>query len=96
MTDELIIAYLLEELTVEERERFEEDCFAQDIWPVQISLCEEDLIDFYLREELSPEQRQRFEQNYMTTEARQERVLIAAALLRYIDKINAAAGRAGT
>jgi hypothetical protein len=85
MTDERIIAYLLDELPEEEAAQFEEDCFAQARWPRQIKLVEGDLIDTYLRGELSPEQRERFEQNYLTTEARVKRVQRAAALLRVID-----------
>jgi methionine-rich copper-binding protein CopC len=90
MTDERIIAYLLEELPEDDLERFEDECFAQESWPTQIDLVEEDLIDAYLRHELVPERRQRFERNYLTTETRQERVSIAAALLRHIDEYNAA------
>ncbi len=89
MTDEDIIAYLLEELPENDRERFEEECFAQESWPPQINLVEEELIDNYLRAELTPERRVRFEENYLTTEARHERVSIAAALLRHIDEYNA-------
>jgi hypothetical protein len=91
MTDEHIIAYLLEELPEEELERFEDECFAQESWPAEVGLVEEDLIDAYLRGELKPERHQRFEQKYLTTEARQERVLIAAALLRRIDEHQTAA-----
>jgi methionine-rich copper-binding protein CopC len=90
MTDERIIAYLLEELPEEELERFEDECFAQESWPNEINLVEEDLIDAYLRNELTPERRQRFERNFLTTEARQERVSMAAALLRQVDEYNAA------
>jgi len=90
MTDERIIAYLLEELPEDDMERFEGECFDQESWPTQINLVEEDLIDSYLRDELTPERRQRFEQNYLTTEVRQERVSMAAALLRHIDDRNAA------
>ena len=90
MTDEHIIAYLLEELPEDDLERFEDECFAQDSWPAeQINVVEEDLIDAYLRDELTPERRQRFERYYLTTEARQERVIMAAALLRHIDENNA-------
>lgn len=88
MTDERIIAYLLEELPEEDLERFEDECFAQESWPTEINAAEADLIDSYLRDELAPERRQRFEQNYLTTEARQERVIIAAALLRHVDEYN--------
>jgi hypothetical protein len=90
MTDERIIAYLLNELSEEEAERFEDECFASDDWPQEITLAEEDLIDAYLRHELTGERRQRFEQNYLSTEARQERVRIAAALLHHVDERNAA------
>lgn len=89
MTDERIIAYLLEELPEDDLERFEDECFAQESWPTQIDLVEEDLIDAYLRDELIPERRRRFEQNYLTTETRHERVSIAAALLRHIDEYSA-------
>lgn len=86
MTEERIIAYLLEELPDAEAVQFEEDCFAQESWPDQCKIVEADLIDAYLRRELTEERRQRFEQNYLTTEARQERVLLAAALLRHVDE----------
>lgn len=93
MTDERIIAYLLEELPEEDLEQFEDDCFAQESWPAQIELVEEELIDSYLRDELDSERRKRFEQNYLTTQARQDRVSIAAALLRHIDEYNTAHNR---
>lgn len=85
MTEERIIAYLLEELPEEEAERFEDECFAGESWPEQIQLAEEDLIDEYLRGGLTPERRRRFEENYLTTDARVERVRMAAALLRHVD-----------
>jgi len=89
MTDERIIAYLLEELPEYDLEQFEEECRVQDEWPTeQINLVEGDLIDAYLRDELRPERRQRFEQNYLTPE-RLERVIMAAALLRCVDERNA-------
>jgi hypothetical protein len=87
MTDERIVAYLLMELPEEEAERFEDECFAEESWPSQIDSVEEDLIDAYLRNELTPEQRQRFERNYLTTEARLERVALAAAFLRHVDTL---------
>ncbi len=86
MTDERIIAYLLEELPAEELEQFEDECFAQTDWPEQIDCVEEDLIDAYLRRDLTPKQSQLFEKNYLSTETRQQRVLIAAALLRRVDE----------
>src|SRR5215212_3878191 len=90
MTDERIIAYLLEELPEKDIEQFEDECFAQEDWPTEIDAVEKELIDAYLRDELTPERQQRFEQNYLITEARQERVVMAAALLRHIDEYDAA------
>jgi hypothetical protein len=90
MIDERVIAYLLEELPEAEQERFEEECFAEDDWPAQLNLVEEDLIDDYLRDALAPEQRSHFEQNYLTTDARMERVRMAAALLQHVDERQAA------
>jgi methionine-rich copper-binding protein CopC len=86
MTDERIIAYLLEELPEEELKQFEDECYEQMNWQDQVLPVEEDLIDAYLRDELTAEQRQRFERNYLTTEARQQRVIMAAALLRHVDE----------
>jgi hypothetical protein len=86
MTEERIVAYLLEELPTEELERFEDECFAQETWPDEIYLVEEDLIDDYLRNLLTPQQRLHFEQNYLTTAARLGRVRKAAALIRHVDE----------
>lgn len=91
MTDEQITAYLLEELTAEESERFEDELFAADEWETDIQGVEDDLIDAYLRRELSPERTRRFEENYLCTEARRERVRLAAAILRRVDELTPAA-----
>ena len=77
MTDEHITAYLLEELSEAESERFEEECFAQEEWPAEIDAAEHDLIDAYLRNELPADRRRRFEERYLTTDARKARVLTA-------------------
>jgi len=70
MTDERITAYLLQELTEEEAERFEEQCFALDEWPSQLESAEQELIDAYLHDGLGKDQRLRFEKNYLTTDVR--------------------------
>lgn len=79
-----VVSYLIGQMSEEEAEQFEDECFAQKNWPSQIKLVEEDLIDAYLHDELPPEQRGLFERNYLTTEARQERVRVAAALPRQV------------
>ena len=77
MTDDRITAYLLQELTEEEAERFEEQCFAQEEWPAELESAEQELIDAYLRKELSKGRQRRFKENYLTTDARKARVLTA-------------------
>lgn len=94
MTDERIIAYLLGELPEEESEQFEDHCIAQERWPIEIRMGEEDLIEAYLRDELTQERRQRFEQHYLTTPARRERFIMAAALLRHVDERHSVSKRA--
>jgi hypothetical protein len=80
MTDEHITAYLLEELSEAESERFEEQCFAQEEWPGELDAVEQDLIDAYLRNELTADRKRRFEERYLTTDARKARVLTAKSL----------------
>jgi len=85
MTDERITAYLLDELPQHEAEQFEEECFAQPEWPeVELESAEEDLIQAYIKNELSPERRRRFEENYLTTTAREDKVLFARSFLRVV------------
>ncbi|MEO6393606.1 MAG: hypothetical protein ABIP75_17275 [Pyrinomonadaceae bacterium] len=87
MTEERTIAYLLEELPPDEAERFEDELFAANEWPAEVRATEDELIDSYLRRELTPERRTRFEENYLCTEARRDRVAMAAAVLRRVDEL---------
>lgn len=85
MIEERTTAYLLNELPETEAEQFEEQCFAQPEWPeVELDSAEADLIMAYVKNELSPERQRRFEDNYLTTEARKERLLLARSFLRVI------------
>lgn len=79
-----VVSYLLGQMSEEESEQFEEDCLSQENWPSQVKLVEEDLIEAYIHDELKTEERELFERNYLTTEARQEYVKVAAALLHQI------------
>ncbi len=82
--DARVVSYLLGQMSEEEAERFEDECLEQKNWPSHVELVEEELIDAYLHDDLRPERRALFERNYLTTEARQERVRLAAALLRQV------------
>lgn len=85
MIDDRTTAYLLNELSEHEAEQFEEQCFAQAEWPdAELSAAEEDLILAYVKDELSPERKRLFEENYLKTEARIERVLLARSFLEVV------------
>jgi hypothetical protein len=85
MTDERITAYLLQELPEGEAEQFEEQCFTQPEWPAgDLESAEDDLIEAYVRKELSPERKERFEKHYLTTTAREDRVLLARSFMRVV------------
>ena len=84
MTHERLTAYLLQELSAEEAERFEDECFAQDEWPAHLNSAEQELIDAYLFNQLNEDRRLRFEKNYLTTGARKARLLTAGALLQVL------------
>ena len=85
MTDERITAYLLQELSAREAEQFEEQCFAQPEWPAgDLETAEDDLIEAYVRKKLSRKQRRRFEKYYLTSTAREDRVLLARSFLRVV------------
>lgn len=98
--DRRVVSYLLGQMSEEESEQFEDECFAQTSWPSHVNLVEEELIDAYLHQELPLAQRELFERNYLTTEARQARVRMAALLMREVcerDAVaEAAAVREGT
>ena len=87
MTHERLTAYLLQELTPEQAERFEDQCFSHDEWPADLDSAEQDLIDAYLYNQLSKDQRLRFENNYLTTDARKARVLTARSLLQVLTQV---------
>jgi hypothetical protein len=85
MNDERITAYLLQELSPEEAERFEEECFAQEEWPAdELDSAEQDLIDAYLRNQLTKERQQRFQEKYLITDTRRERVATAKSFLKVL------------
>jgi hypothetical protein len=89
MTDERTTAYLLNELTEDEAQQFEEQCFSQAAWPdEELESAEEDLIQAYIKNELSPERHRRFEEIYLTTEARKERLLLARSFLQVVCPIH--------
>lgn len=72
--------YLLGEMNEAERNRFEEQIFADENLSFSLDAAENDLIDEYLRSELTAEEKQKFEQNFLVSERRQEKLELAKVL----------------
>ena len=66
--------YLLGELPDSERERVEEQFFADDQFFAEVEAAEMALIDRYVRNEMSAEERDALEQNYLVTPERKVKV----------------------
>lgn len=79
--------YLLGELDEIEAERFEEECSLDEQLFEEVCLTESELIDDYLSYSLSPVERKSFENNYLTTEARREKVEAARIFFAGIKEI---------
>lgn len=83
---QLIMQYLLGELSEEEQNLLEERYFADPALFQEIRATRDDLIDAYLRGELPSDERERFEKHFLASPHRQERVEFARALIRTADQ----------
>ena len=90
-SDKIIARYLLGELPEEERDRFEERLFTDDLFFHQIEAARDQLTEDYLRGSLSGRERERFETYYLASPSRRERVDTTRALIQLA---NRAAGEA--
>jgi anti-sigma factor RsiW len=80
-TDNLIARYLLGELPEDERDRFEERLFADDLFFREIEAARDQLIEDYLRLALSERERERFETYFLASPSRREQVDNTRALI---------------
>ena len=78
--DDKITRYFLGELSTDEAEHFDRECFSDSTFAELVFVVEDELIDRYVRNELSDADRERFEQFYLTTVARRSRVAMATRL----------------
>lgn len=78
--DDKITRYFLGQLSTDEAEQFDRECFSNSTFAESVFVVEDELIDRYVRNELSDADRERFEQFYLTTEARRSRVAMATTL----------------
>lgn len=78
--DQIIIRYLLNELSESEQERFEEAYVKDDGLFEQVQSLEEELIEDYVKGDLSWRKRRLFERHYLASEQRRARVEAARQL----------------
>jgi hypothetical protein len=81
--DDRAVRYLLGDLSVPDRDAFEDEYFVDEDIYGELLAAEDDLIDRYCAGGLPPEQRERFEQRYLATPEGRERVAFARALKSY-------------
>jgi hypothetical protein len=91
---ELLVQYLLGELSEPEQMRLEQQYFNDDDLFEQMLVIEGELMDAYLRDELSERERQRFEAHFMASPRLRRKVEIAKALVTYATESSAVTGAA--
>ncbi|HEY6308699.1 MAG TPA: hypothetical protein VI488_19835 [Candidatus Angelobacter sp.] len=79
--DRLLTRYLLGALPVEDAERLDELCIADEEVATRLHALEDDLVDAYVRGEVSGEDLGHFESFYLLSPKRRQKVEFAAALL---------------
>ncbi len=84
--DELLIRYLLGELSEEEQERIEQRYISDPEFYEQLLTVEDDLIDVYAEGALSQSRRERFEDHFLRSPERQARVGFAKAWIAYVSR----------
>jgi hypothetical protein len=81
-SDQTITSYLLNELSGEDQERFEEAYLSDGSLFEQVRALEEELIEDYVKGALSDQERRRFERHYLASDQRRARIEAARELLR--------------
>jgi hypothetical protein len=81
-SDQTITSYLLNELSEEDQERFEEAFLSDPSLFEQVQALEEELIEDYVKGDLSDQERRRFERHYLASDQRRARIEAARELLR--------------
>jgi hypothetical protein len=79
--DQTIIRYLLNELSAEDKMRFEEAYLEDETLYERLQILEEELIEDYARGDLSERERRHFERHYLVSEKRQTRIEEAKELI---------------
>jgi hypothetical protein len=95
-SDQTITSYLLNELSEEDQERFEEAYLSDPGLFEQVQALEEELIEDYVKGDLSGQERSRFERHYLASDQRRARLEAARELLRVCSVKGAAQAAAQT
>ena len=82
-SDQTITSYLLNELSEEDQERFEEAYLSDPSLFEEVQALEEELIEDYVKGDLSGQERRRFERHYLASDQRRARIEAARELLRF-------------
>jgi hypothetical protein len=86
LNEELIVQYLLGELSEVDADRLDELSVTDDDFAEFLERVENELVDDYVRGELSEHNRARFESYHLALPERREKVAIARALLKRADQ----------
>jgi hypothetical protein len=81
-SDQTITSYLLNELSEEDQERFEEAYLSDPSLFEQVQALEEELIEDYVKGDLSGQERRRFERHYLASDQRRARIEATRELLQ--------------
>jgi cell division protein FtsL len=84
--EEILVRYLLGDLTEEEQESIEERYFGDRDFFEQLLVIEDELIDSYIGKRLSGAQRDQFEKYFLRSHDRQERVEFAKSWSTFVSK----------
>jgi type II secretory pathway component PulM len=80
VNDELMLKYLLGELSEEEQSKFEEEFLTNDQAYEQLVVLEDELVYEYLQGELTPAQRERFAQRFLNSPEGRQKAVFAQLL----------------
>jgi hypothetical protein len=81
-SDQIIIRYLLNELSAQDQARFEEAYLSDGSLFEQVQALEEELIENYVKGDLSGRERRRFERHYLASDQRRARIKAARDLVQ--------------
>ena len=96
VSDDLMMRYLLGEVSDEEQVRLEECYFADDSVFEQLSALEDELIDDYVRGELGEPQRKQFELHFLNSPERRRKLAFAESFSQYLSQASTVAAKQET